>query len=506
LRKSLVFVLVLLKLSQAADFSGGGILNLTFKSRIDDSPQPLLVKLPEGYTTRKIWPLLVTLHGLGDGPIVAADVKSMIQIGPYGRGSVWFSGIGEQDVFEGIEIAKKIYSIDEKRIYLCGFSMGAVATFDLGLRYPDRWAACVPVCGRCENLDLIKNGGCIPFWINSGGLDNVIPPVYSRQAYKTAKALGFDKWKYTEYENMEHSFDINWEQIESWLLTKEKAVNPKQVSFCTTDLNSNRAYWVEITGISEYGKNAEIEAVIDNQKINVTTRNISNYVLRLNNNLIDLTKKIQVIENGVDVFNGFLKKDGCFFKICKKDNAVVKQPGLSGPLWDIYCSRSVLVYGTNSIDKALINAAKNCAGSFANPRWMSKVDFKIIADTAVTEKDIEENNLVLFGNTNTNAILAKISEKLPIKMKGNRIVARGTEYSGDNVGYVLICPNPLNQRKYVAVFSGNTTEAIDCFDKIWPNLNSVPKNIDASVFEINGYGNSVNWRLKEIFGSDWNWQ
>jgi hypothetical protein len=112
----------------------------------------------------------------------------------------------------------------------------------------------------------------------------------------------------------------------------------------------------------------------------------------------------------------------------------------------------------------------------------------------------------LFGNTNTNAILAKISEKLPLKMKGNRIAAGWAEYSGDNIGYMLICPNPLNQRKYVAVFSGNTAEAIDCFDKIWPHLNSVPKNIDAGAFEISSYGDSVNWRLKEVFGSDWNWQ
>jgi len=91
-------------------------------------------------------------------------------------------------------------------------------------------------------------------------------------------------------------------------------------------------------------------------------------------------------------------------------------------------------------------------------------------------------------------------------MKGNHIAAGGADYSGDNVGCVLICPNPLNRQKYVAVFSGNTAEAIDCFDKIWPNLNSVPKNIDVGVFEISGYGNSVNWLFKGIFGSDWNWQ
>ncbi|MHC4526668.1 MAG: hypothetical protein ACYS29_02225, partial [Planctomycetota bacterium] len=43
----------------------GGTLNLTFKSKIDGSLQSLLLKVPSGYTPKKSWPLLVTLHGLG---------------------------------------------------------------------------------------------------------------------------------------------------------------------------------------------------------------------------------------------------------------------------------------------------------------------------------------------------------------------------------------------------------------------------------------------------------
>ncbi len=78
----------------------------------------------------------------------------MLQIGPYGRGDQWYTGIGEKDVFECLEMAKKVFSVDEDRISLCGFSMGGVGTFKLGLRYPDIWAACVPVCGRCDELPL----------------------------------------------------------------------------------------------------------------------------------------------------------------------------------------------------------------------------------------------------------------------------------------------------------------------------------------------------------------
>ena len=97
------------------------------------------------------------LHGLGDGPILAPGMSSMIQIGPFGRGDLWYKGLGEQDVLESLEIARNIFNIDNDRISLCGFSMGAIGTFGLGLKYPDLWAACVPVCGRCETPELLTN-------------------------------------------------------------------------------------------------------------------------------------------------------------------------------------------------------------------------------------------------------------------------------------------------------------------------------------------------------------
>lgn len=483
----------------------GGILNLTFKSKIDGSLQPLILKVPHGYTPKKKWPLLVTLHGLGDGPILATEIKSMVQIGPYGRGSVWFTGIGAQDVFECIEVAKKLFSINNERMYLCGFSMGGGAAFNLGLTYPDMWAACVPVCGRCEDVDLVENGRHLPFWINAGGRDAVLPPIYSKRAYQRAKKLGFSEWKYTEYPEMAHSFSIEWKQVENWLLTKKKIANPKRVSFAIKDLKTNCAYWIEITGLEKYGSRARIDATIDGQIINVTTNNISSYILRLNNNLVDLNREVEVKENSVTVFRGVLGNKGCFVKARESNNAFIKRPGLSGPLWDIYSSPCILAYGTNYKSDSMIKAAIRCAESFLDPPWMDKVNFRIIPDTAVTKQHFVENNLVLFGNVRTNKVLAEISDKLPLQMNGNRIAARRLEFSGENIGYVLIYPNPLNREKYIAVFSGNTADAIDCFDRIWPHLNSIPKNIDVGIFELAERSNSIQWKLKEVFGTDWDW-
>ena len=94
---------------------------------------------------------------------------------------------------------------------------------------------------------------------------------------------------------------------------------PKRVSFSTKDLSSTRAYWLEIGGLEKFGFLARIDAEIDGQKINITTDNVSDYKLRLNSSLIDLDKKIRIIENGAGIFNGFLGKDGCFVRSVRSD-------------------------------------------------------------------------------------------------------------------------------------------------------------------------------------------
>lgn len=249
-----------------------------------------------------------------------------------------------------------------------------------------------------------------------------------------------------------------------------------------------------------------MNAEIDGQKINIKTENVSNYTLRLNENLINVTQRIQILENDIKIFDGFLKKDGCFAKTNKNKNAIFKRAGLSGPLWDIYSSSCLLVYGTNSKDKSLIKASRKCAESFSSPAWISKVNCKIVRDKEVTKEDIAENNLVLFGNPETNKLLAQMLNKLPIKVDGNSVLIRNIKYSGNNIGFVLIYPNPLNQDKYVAVFSGNTADAINCFDKIWPRFISVPKDVDFGIFKLNSGNDSVSWCLEGIFGTNWDWQ
>lgn len=295
---------------QPSSITDGGIFNMTFKSKLDSSFQPLLIKTPKNYNKTQKWPLLVVLHGLGDGPILVSGIDSMVQIGPFGRGDLWYRGLGEQDIFESIELAKELFNIDDNRIYLCGFSMGGAGTFELGLKHPDIWAACVPVCGKLSDTYLIKNGRNLPFWINTGSKDEVVPARLSKKVYDQAVKLGFDSWKYTEHEGMRHSFYIDWDQVEKWLLSHTRSSSPKNFTYCSD--SPGKSYWAEIVKKNFHDKTAEIKVELHENHINVTLKNVAEYALYLKDAPAKTNQEITISENDKKIFQGHISSDGIF--------------------------------------------------------------------------------------------------------------------------------------------------------------------------------------------------
>jgi len=279
-------------------FASETIYRMSFKSKMDATVQPFLAKTPKNYDPQKKWPLLIVLHGLGDGPILAPQIKSMLQVGPFGRGDLWYQGLGEQDVLECLEVAQTLFSVDEDQISLCGFSMGASGTFKLGLKYPHLWAACVPVCGRCDSPELLANAAHLPFWIHSGSQDKVVSPVFSRQIWQRANQLGFTHWKFTEHPNRGHSFAIDWPAVEKWLLKQKRITTPSEITFITHDPNASRAWWLEILAAQNPKTPARINAKIQGQSITLETSNVSRYQLHLADAPLDATSPITIVENG----------------------------------------------------------------------------------------------------------------------------------------------------------------------------------------------------------------
>lgn len=92
--------------------------------------------------------------------------------------------------------------VDAKRIYVIGLSMGGMATFDLTIRYPDFFAAAVPICGAVDVMRYTQKPS-IKFRIFHGDADPVVPVEGSRAAYCRLMQLGA-KVVYTEFPGVGH--------------------------------------------------------------------------------------------------------------------------------------------------------------------------------------------------------------------------------------------------------------------------------------------------------------
>src|SRR5262249_20430088 len=91
------------------------------------------------------------------------------------------------------------------------------------------------------------------------------------------------------------------------------------------------------------------------------------------------------------------------------------------------------------------------------------------------------HNLVLWGDPNSNQLLAKIAAKLPICWDDKGIHVGDKTYDAVHHVPLLIYPNPLNPKRYVVLNSGFTFREYDYLN----NARQVPKLPDWAVIDVN---------------------
>ena len=90
------------------------------------------------------------------------------------------------------------------------------------------------------------------------------------------------------------------------------------------------------------------------------------------------------------------------------------------------------------------------------------------------------HNLILWGDPTSNALLAKIADKLPIKWDKDGVRLGSKTFDAGHHVPVLIYPNPLNPKRYVVLNSGFTFREYDYLN----NARQVPKLPDFAVVDI----------------------
>ncbi len=114
--------------------------------------------------------------------------------------------------------------IDENRLYLTGSSMGGFGTFSIAAKYPQVFAACVPLCGGgdVKNAEILKQ---TPFWVFHGDQDDMVPVERSRAIVEAVKQAGGELMNYTELAGAGHGITglvYPRTDLHEWLFQQKK--------------------------------------------------------------------------------------------------------------------------------------------------------------------------------------------------------------------------------------------------------------------------------------------
>jgi len=205
-----------------------------------------LLYLPDAYgqDPQQKWPLILFLHGRGErgddlellkkNPIPQileqqAGFPAMVVSPQLSRQKMWWSDMIDPLNALLYQIQAE-YSVDPQRIYLTGLSMGGFGAWEFALRYPQRFAAVVPIAGGYKEGDsIIPENICdlkeVPIWVFHGAHDTIVKPVMSEVLVDALKACGSNV-RFTLYADAEHEESFLWAyadpELYDWVFAQTK--------------------------------------------------------------------------------------------------------------------------------------------------------------------------------------------------------------------------------------------------------------------------------------------
>jgi predicted peptidase len=195
-----------------------------------------LLFLPQDYgTTRKRYPLIMYLNGgslrgddvekvriLGLPKLIEKDKSfHFIVVSPLcPAGEIWT----DTEMLIGIlDEVTSSYAIDAERVYLTGHSMGGRGTLGLAYKYPERFAAIVPISAISTIPAWGRRLKDIPVWLFHGAKDDIVPIGETESVVNALKSVGGDV-KFTSLPDRDHFILDAYEgtAIYEWFLQHKK--------------------------------------------------------------------------------------------------------------------------------------------------------------------------------------------------------------------------------------------------------------------------------------------
>ena len=202
------------------------------------------------------------------------------------------------------------HNVDPNRIYLMGYSAGGDGVYQLAPRMADRFAAAAMMAGHPNETSPIGLRN-IAFTIHMGENDSA----YDRNnvAIDWGKQLKIlrenDKNGYSHLVKI-HQDKGHWmggldSSAISWISAFDRNPFPKRVVWKQDDVTHNRFYWL---AVDKPDSNAILIANINKQTVNIEKTSVKDFIIRLNDHLVDMDKRVIVRYLGEEIFNGIVPR------------------------------------------------------------------------------------------------------------------------------------------------------------------------------------------------------
>lgn len=533
---------------------------LGYRSNVDKSVQPFAVTFPPNYDPNAMtrWPVQVVLHGRNgnlhevsffqqhDGKTPKEHAaQTWVQLDVFGRTNNAYRWAGETDVFEALSALRRVCRIDDHRVTLWGFSMGGAGAWHLGLHYPDRWSSVGAGAGFVDTVeylglkaplsplhqrlihiydavDYVENAANIPIIGYGGELDKQL--LAASTMHRLGQERGVEipllvgpgvehKWPPDSFREFQ-AFHARHTET-----GRPRYPAPSRIRFVTWTLKYNQCDWVTILEQQTPYEQSIVEAQVhpDDDVLEVSTTNV--VLLSLSRDVAEFVRidggdplPLRSAADGLLPSVDFEKVGDTWRGLdYRASRQLMESPGLrkrhdlQGPIDDAFMEPFLVVEPTGSP----WHASHAEYTTFVKDRFLSEFDKwlrgrpPVIQDNRLSDEDIADNNLILFGDPGSNAVLARIVRSLPLRWIRDEFSLDNQNFAPANSAVAMIFPNPLNPRRYVVINSGHTFHEAEFKAS---NATLYPRLGDIAVigFERRADGTfSETILLNEIFNSRW---
>ena len=264
--------------------------------------------------------------------------ESQIYVYPSGwADAAWWHTIQIDNILRVLDRVKRLYNVDESRIYVTGISDGGSGVYYMAMRESTPWASFLPLNGSLKvlsNPDIKVEGELYPsnlankpFYIVNGGRDPLYPVQHVQTHVDALKQLGVSLVFSPQPAAGHDTSWWRWERTpyERFVRSRPREPHPARLSWETERVDRfNRLHWLVIDRLGAASSDQAFDepeifarkkpsgrVAVERQgnTVQARSRGVKEFTLLVSPDAFDFSQPVTVTVNGQQAYLGPVQKD-----------------------------------------------------------------------------------------------------------------------------------------------------------------------------------------------------